>query len=208
MAKPGPRTTPLTEREWIDRLARVIPNGNGRGKNDRDWVPLFVEFIRSTPEQYRSLKAFCVVKGIPYHGIQERGGATLWNQARKSVSAQAMVKAIGRSVDFKANKYEKEIEVSYRIIELADRQVKRLLRDTAPLPDGTDPEMNPFLASATKTLAETMKLLAETNLKLLGDLRDVTGPVNVNLDIHGLMVKALTQRDKDFGVIDAEADPG
>jgi hypothetical protein len=197
----GKPSAEFTEQDWIDRF-RQLPSAAHAGQNQHDWIKLFIEYIRSTQSEYRSVQHFCEAKGISYPAIQSRGGTALWNRARRSIQFRALTKAVDKSTNIVAQKYEKEIEVSYNLVEVIKRSTRRLLKASEPLSDGSDPPPNPYEASAIKTLAESIKLLAETNMKLFGDLKssgDGTAQIPV-IDIHNMLVQVVAQRDKALGV--------
>lgn len=200
---------PLTEAEWTEKLKQVVPQGALQSDN-YDWLAIFTEWIRSSPAEFPSLEKFRAKKKLGAGCFQLRGGCKFWLRARRDVARQALPLAIAKSVDFVAGRYEKELEATSTLVGLVIQQAKELAASTKPGPNGEKPEPNPYMAQAIKTLAESAKLLAETNMKLLGDAKEIAqgGTVNVNFDLHSALVDAVRKRDKEHGVIDVTADPG
>lgn len=194
-------TPPLTEAEWVERFQELVPLPHG-GKDQHDWMALFVKYIRSTQTECPSLRAYLDGNGISYAAIQTRGGATFWNRARKAIQQKALVKAMDKSVDIVSKKYEQEIRVTSKLVSLIERSADRLIKAGEPLPDGTVPPINPFEASAIKTLAESVRMLAETNMKLLGDLKGDGTQVGVQVNLHADMMAAVKKRNEELGVVE------
>lgn len=188
----------FTEADWIKKFQQ-LPSAPHAGQNQHDWIELFIEYIRSTQSEYRSMQHFCEVKGIAYAAIQTRAGTAFWNRARKSIQLSALAKAMDKSPAIVAKKYEKGIRIVSKLEDAVERSVDRLLKASAPLPDGSEPPPNPYEAAAIKTLAESTKLLAETNMKLFGDIKE-QDPNTPKIEIHQMLIQAVAQRDKALGV--------
>lgn len=188
----------FTEEQWVEKFKSLLPQGNMHDDKARDWVALFLEYIRSTPAEYKSLKSFMDAKKIAIPTLNGHSGGTFWNRARQSVQAKALAIALDKSPQLVAKKYEKQLRIVSKLEDAIEHMITKIRKDQEA--QDLDPllPVNPFTASAVDKLIDGVSKLVETNILLNND--GVQKHEVKSLNLHASLVEAIKQRDQQFGL--------
>ena len=192
----------LTKEQILARAKELFIT-SGKGATRHDQMGIFQEWLISEPAEFPNVGSWMrkVHPDVHKVTIQAWGGAEWWNKARQAMRVQAMGAAIEKAIpNGLAAKYEKQLRIIGKLEDIVERAADRMKRATDPLADGTLPPAVPFESATLKTLAESVRLLAETNMKLAGD--DISRSEVKSLNLHGNVMDAIKARDKEFNVSD------
>lgn len=184
-------TPPFNEAEMVAKFKALLPDPTG-GEEQKNWVKLFIGYIRSTTTEAPSLKAYLAKHGASYPAVQSRGTPMFWNRARRAVQGRALAKAMDKSVDIVAEKYEKQLRIVGKLEDAIEHRVDAIRTDQKA---GVT---NPFEAALIEKLIDGITELTKTNVLLSNDGVQKHEVRAINL--HASLVESIKQRDAEMGV--------
>lgn len=215
-------TPPLTPEEAAKRVRQIVRRGRRVRQPGVDWAKILTEWVHTDKSEFPTIESFCKVKGFHPQTLQRRGGRQLWYDARNAVHDKAIAKALEKAPDALSVKYEDELNVKSKLVRVVDKFADRLLKD----PDKPEhpgetatpeqirayeieldlyrKEMTLVRSEAIKTLAEAVDKLVEVNERIHGNARPGLGGAGTHVNVYPMLVQAVQQRDKQFGVIDEQ----
>lgn len=213
----GPKPTNGKEvREIATRLLRRTGDGNPT----HDPLKMFSSWLATEPSDYRTCKEWMlkVHPDINASTLQSWGGRGFWNLCRDIVRSEAIGKAMDKTPDLLANKFERQLRIVAKLEDAVEKTAEKIMRiPEPPIEPGKDAtkeqivqygaelrdyrrDLRAYDASAVKALTEAIHKLAETNILLRND--GVQKHEVTTKNLHAVIVDKIKERDARFGIAD------
>lgn len=174
---PEPNLNGSSQGEVKRKFDALIKDARKGNVGKHDWKALFAEWLICDD---KTLAAFCKRKGLHKGSIQKRGGRMFWHEAREAVRTKALRTAMDKAPEALVKKYEKQLRIVGKLEDVIERDADHLLTSSL-----SDPRRHDKLGK----LADAVKTLADTNLRLQGD--DVQKHEVRSVNIHAEIVDAI-----------------
>lgn len=191
---------PKTEAAIVRKFKEILGSEGGPNKmrlrktGSHDWLALFVEWLHTDVNTHTNISHFLESKNIHRGSIQKRAGRMFWNLARENVRVEAMSRAIKNAPDVVARKFDLELRTAETLAKIVLKKSEKLLAAA---------DKSKSVKESLKELCESIKILADANMRFAGNPGESQNAPSVKLDLHVAMVQAVNERDQQLGVVDA-----